>query len=65
VVAELKLNSVNPPPDTIEEESENTSVVNATEESLIHITQLNVWNYITELQQISLSIRYGKTAYRA
>ena len=43
VVAELKLNSVNPPPDTIEEERHKTSVVNATEESLIQITQPNVW----------------------
>ena len=61
MVAELKLDSVNPPPDTIKEESRKILIVNAIRKSLIHITQLNVWNYMTELQQISLSIYHGKT----
>ena len=43
VVAELELNSVIPPPDTIEEDRNKQLLVNANNESLIHITQLNVW----------------------
>ena len=43
VVAELKLNSVNPPPDTIEEVKLTTLVLITLEKSLIHITQPNVW----------------------
>jgi hypothetical protein len=42
VVAELELNSVNPPPDKNEEEREKLLVVNAIRTSLSYITQLNV-----------------------
>ena len=41
VVTELELNSVNPPPDTIKEDSENALIVNAIRQSLIHITSIN------------------------
>jgi hypothetical protein len=51
VVTELELNSVNPPPDTIEEDRQRKwLLVNANNQSLIHITQLNVWRDIEELQ---------------
>ena len=42
VVAELKLNSVIPPPDTIEE-VRKVSRPNPLEINLIHIPQPNVW----------------------
>ena len=41
VVTELELNSVNPPPDTIKEDSETAPIVNAIRQSLIHITSIN------------------------
>ena len=51
VVTELELNSVNPPPDMIEEDRKRKwLLVNANNQSLIHITQLNVWRDIEELQ---------------
>ena len=51
VVTELELNSVNPPPDTIEEDSKpQWASVNADSQSLIRITQLNVRWDLEELQ---------------
>jgi hypothetical protein len=51
VVTELELNSVKPPPDTIKEDRQKKwLLVNANNQSLIHITQLNVWRDIEELQ---------------
>jgi hypothetical protein len=45
VVAELELNSVIPPPDTIEEVKKALLTGKSNKKSLIHITQPNVWRY--------------------